>query len=105
MITEEETTRGIQEYIEAIYHLEQETSPVSTSALAELGEDACRLEHATSQAVEERLAKALGDPKSYAHGHPVPSSEGELPPETAVSLTELELHQGALIRQVTREYD
>lgn len=35
-------------------------------------DEACRLEHAISPAVEERLAAFLGDPATCPHGNPIP---------------------------------
>ena len=43
---------------------------------AELCDEACRLEHATSEAVENRLAEMLGEPEFCPHGHPVPTAQG-----------------------------
>ena len=41
----------------------------------EVNEEACRLEHAISARVEERLVAVLGDPKFCPHGLPIPSSD------------------------------
>lgn len=41
-------------------------------------DEACRLEHAMSDLVEERLAEALGDPETCPHGFPIPSLEGRV---------------------------
>lgn len=41
-------------------------------------QEACRLEHAMSDLVEERLAKVLGDPETCPHGFPIPSLEGRV---------------------------
>jgi len=155
---------SIQEYLEIIYKLEQETSPVTTSALAkQLGvsaasvsemmaklaeqglvtrepykgvvltadgrsqalalirrhrlwerfltdvldlswdqvhEEACRLEHATSPLVEERLAQFLGEPETCPHGHPMPTVEGEMAVGAGRPLTELTVGQRATILRV-----
>lgn len=41
-------------------------------------EEACRLEHAISPLVEERLARLLGDPETCPHGNPIPGkAKGE----------------------------
>jgi DtxR family transcriptional regulator, Mn-dependent transcriptional regulator len=37
-------------------------------------DDACRLEHAISSHVEERLAAFLGEPATCPHGNPIPGS-------------------------------
>ena len=44
--------------------------------LPEVYEEACRLEHVISDAVEERIAAVLGDPETCPHGHPIPSVAG-----------------------------
>ena len=41
----------------------------------EVNEEACRLEHAISARVEERLVAVLGDPKFCPHGLPIPASD------------------------------
>ena len=37
--------------------------------------EACILEHAITDRVEERLVVALGDPKTCPHGHPIPAKD------------------------------
>ena len=37
------------------------------------------LEHALSEALEDRIAALLGDPTEDPHGHPIPSKDGTLP--------------------------
>lgn len=41
----------------------------------EVHDEACILEHAITDRVEERLVAVLGDPKTCPHGHPIPPSE------------------------------
>ena len=41
-------------------------------------EAACRLEHATSNVLAESLSAYLGHPTTCPHGHPIPTSRGEL---------------------------
>ena len=38
-------------------------------------QEACKLEHAISPAVEERLSKVLDNPSTCPHGNPIPGSE------------------------------
>jgi len=47
--------------------------------------EACRLEHALSSEVEERLARALGNPSTCPHGNPIPGSGQELRQGVALS--------------------
>jgi len=44
----------------------------------EAHEDACRLEHALSPRVLERLERFLDNPDSCPHGHPIPTAEGQV---------------------------
>ena len=46
----------------------------------EVDAEACRLEHAISARVEDRLVAILGDPKVCPHGHPIPPSDLSEPP-------------------------
>ena len=41
-------------------------------------DEACKLEHALSDVVEERLVQVLGDPETCPHGFPIPSLEGRV---------------------------
>lgn len=41
-------------------------------------DEACKLEHALSDVVEERLVEVLGDPETCPHGFPIPSLEGRV---------------------------
>jgi DtxR family Mn-dependent transcriptional regulator len=41
----------------------------------EVHEEACRLEHAISERVEERLVAVLGDPRVCPHGHAIPPAD------------------------------
>src|SRR5437764_611290 len=45
---------------------------------SEVDAEAEALEHAISPRLEEALAKHLGEPLEDPHGHPIPTSEGEL---------------------------
>ncbi len=63
-------------------------------------EEACRLEHATSPLVEERLAQLLGEPEACPHGHPVPTAEGEMAVEAGRPLAELTAGERARVLRV-----
>jgi len=52
-------------------------------------EEACRLEHATSDSVVEKLDAFLGHPQRCPHGHPIPTPDGQVPARTTVALAEL----------------
>lgn len=51
---------------------------------------ACRLEHATDDAVSEGLAVFLGHPRTCPHGNPIPTAEGQVSPSLDTPLSELE---------------
>jgi DtxR family Mn-dependent transcriptional regulator len=54
----------------------------------EVHAEACKLEHAISDRVEERLVAVLGDPSVCPHGHPIPSLDRPSPPRCALHLAE-----------------
>jgi DtxR family Mn-dependent transcriptional regulator len=89
--------------------------------------EACRLEHAISERVEERLVAVLGDPKVCPHGLPIPAADlsapvrdearladvpagstvrvvavGEDIPETLRYLDRIGLRPGAMVEVVER---
>lgn len=51
-------------------------------------DEAERLEHATSDEMEQRLDSALDFPTADPHGDPIPDAEGELAPPEYTALTE-----------------
>jgi DtxR family Mn-dependent transcriptional regulator len=52
-------------------------------------EEACRLEHAISERVEERLVAVLGDPQVCPHGHIIPPADlSSVPDRRAVRLAD-----------------
>ena len=53
-------------------------------------QDACNLEHATSDLVTEKLAQFLDDPDFCPHGNPIPKDNRELPEVSGIPLAELE---------------
>jgi len=69
----------------------------------EVHEEADRLEHVISEEMEARMADALGHPERDPHGHIIPTINLETRPATEFPLTELEIGQTAVIRQVNDE--
>ncbi len=61
-------------------------------------EEACRLEHAISERVEERLVAVLGDPKFCPHGLPIPSADLTTPPRVGARLSDAQ--PGTTVRVV-----
>jgi DtxR family Mn-dependent transcriptional regulator len=66
----------------------------------EVHAEADRLEHVLSEALEERIAVALGDPDYDPHGEPIPSRELRLPQASSLRLSELRPGQQAVIERV-----
>ncbi len=54
----------------------------------EVHEEACKLEHAISDSVEQRLVAILGDPKVCPHGHPIPPADLTEPTRVAARLAD-----------------
>jgi DtxR family transcriptional regulator, Mn-dependent transcriptional regulator len=65
--------------------------------------EACRLEHAISSRVEERLVAVLNDPKTCPHGLPIPSLDLSEPERIGVPLAQIEVGFHAEIHGVTEE--
>jgi DtxR family Mn-dependent transcriptional regulator len=69
----------------------------------EVYEDACNLEHNTSDTVAEKLAQFLGRPKTCPHGSPIPYGRKPPPKIPGILLSELGIGQKARVVQVTNE--
>jgi DtxR family Mn-dependent transcriptional regulator len=69
----------------------------------EVHEEACMLEHAISDRVEERLIAVLGNPKSCPHGHPIPPRDLSDPERPGFPLAQLEEGDAARVFGVTEE--
>ncbi len=63
-------------------------------------QEAERLEHAVSDALIERMAAALGNPRYDPHGEPIPEADGSIRELIYVPVTDLRVGQTAEIRQV-----
>lgn len=63
-------------------------------------DEAERLEHAVSDDLIERMARALGDPRFDPHGDPIPTSEGTILEVTAVTLPEVAIGETVIITRV-----
>ena len=66
-------------------------------------EEACLLEHVTSDRVEDRLAAFLGEPGTCPHGHPVPDEESESCAWDGQVLDEMEPGQAVQVLSVQKE--
>ncbi|HTV72970.1 MAG TPA: metal-dependent transcriptional regulator [Candidatus Acidoferrales bacterium] len=69
----------------------------------EVHAEACRLEHAISARVEERLVTVLGNPQTCPHGHPIPPADGSDPPRPGLPLAQLGTGETAVMHGVTDE--
>ncbi|MGH7568338.1 MAG: metal-dependent transcriptional regulator [Gemmatimonadales bacterium] len=63
-------------------------------------EEAERLEHAVSDRLIERMARALGDPHYDPHGAPIPTEAGEIEEAELQSLAEVSVGVDVVVRQV-----
>ncbi len=66
-------------------------------------EEACRLEHATSLLIEERLEQFLQKPETCPHGHPVPTADREMVAPSGCALTDLMPGQTGVVIWVPEE--
>lgn len=66
-------------------------------------EEACKLEHAISERVEEHLVKVLGDPKFCPHGRPIPSADLSEPNYAGLPIAQLEIGGRARLHSVTEQ--
>jgi DtxR family Mn-dependent transcriptional regulator len=63
-------------------------------------QEAERLEHAVSEALIERMAEALGNPRFDPHGDPIPDADGSVSELVYTPLTEIPVGETAEIRLV-----
>jgi DtxR family Mn-dependent transcriptional regulator len=63
-------------------------------------DEAERLEHAVSEALIERMASALGNPRFDPHGDPIPASDGSIDELAYTPLAEVPVGETAEIRRV-----
>ena len=67
---------------------------------SEVDAEAEALEHAISPRLEEAIAAHLGEPVEDPHGHPIPTSTGELPARDLTPLVAFRPGDQILIREV-----
>lgn len=67
---------------------------------ASVHEEAERLEHAASDALIERMAEALGQPRYDPHGAPIPTRDGQIESPQYQSLAEVEIGVPVTLRRV-----
>lgn len=69
----------------------------------EVHSEACMLEHAISQRVEDRLIALLGDPTTCPHGQPIPPRDLSDPVRVGVPLAQVDEGRHATVAGVTEE--
>lgn len=69
--------------------------------IAQVHEEADRLEHHVSEELEARMEAALGFPEFDPHGHPIPTRSGTLPSRPDVLLADLQAGQAATVSRVS----
>jgi DtxR family transcriptional regulator, Mn-dependent transcriptional regulator len=69
----------------------------------EVHDEACKLEHAISPEMEDRISESLGNPKTCPHGHPIPDKDGTLVKEKVKPLSELKAKDRGTIVSVFEE--
>ena len=66
-------------------------------------QEACMLEHAISENVEQRLVQILGDPKVCPHGLPIPPKDLSDPKRSGIPLAQLDIGTESVVQGVTHE--
>ena len=97
------TAEGLKSALEIIRHhrlLECYLSQMLGYSWDEVHAEAERLEHVISEDMEDRLAKALGNPLTDPHGDPIPDRDGNLHQPDYPSLADMPEGQPVEIRRV-----
>lgn len=69
----------------------------------EVHAEACMLEHAISERVEQRLIALLGNPQTCPHGHPIPPKDLSDPVRVGMPLAQIDAGGKAVVHGVTEE--
>jgi DtxR family Mn-dependent transcriptional regulator len=67
---------------------------------SQVHEEACRLEHAISDNLEQHLVKLLGDPGMCPHGNPIPGSANVVDPGPLQSLASVPAGSPCVVRRI-----
>jgi DtxR family transcriptional regulator, Mn-dependent transcriptional regulator len=92
------TKRGEKTALEVVRHhrlIETYLHRVLGYSLDEVHDEAEKLEHHISEALEQRMAEKLGHPTHDPHGDPIPTLEGKVPPYATRSLATV--HEGETV--------
>ena len=63
-------------------------------------DEAERLEHAVSDDLIDRMARALGDPRFDPHGDPIPTADGQMLEVSSVELAEVDVGETVTVSRV-----
>jgi len=67
---------------------------------SQVHEEACRLEHAISDNLEEHLVRLLGDPGACPHGNPIPGSANLVDPGPLQPLAAISVGAHCVVRRI-----
>ena len=67
-------------------------------------EEACNLEHGTTERLESHLASFLAHPSFCPHGYPIPQVDDHVPSLIGVPLSTLEPGQGSTVRRIPERH-
>ncbi len=98
------TRAGERQALEVVRHhrlLETYLQKALGFTLETVHGEADRLEHAMSEALEEKIDAYLGHPAFDPHGSPIPDSTGRVKQRALVALTALHAGEHAVVRQIT----
>lgn len=68
-------------------------------------QEACTLEHATSELVTEKLEAFLSNPKVCPHGWPIPDSQYEIEAPSSLAISDLAVGQSGQVTHITKTWD
>jgi DtxR family transcriptional regulator, Mn-dependent transcriptional regulator len=98
------TQKGLQEAVRVVRRnrlAERLLTDVLHMPWDDVQAEACILEHAISDRVEERLVAILGDPKSCPHGHPIPPKDLSRPEAVGEPLAQFEPGSELVVQGIT----
>ena len=72
-------------------------------SLAQVHDEACRLEHYVSEEFVEKIDAIMGYPEYSPLGNPIPTKDGFVPPSDLQSLIEIDLNKLAVIKRLSDE--
>jgi len=68
-------------------------------------QEACALEHVTSELVTEKLAAFLDNPKVCPHGWPIPDSQHHTEEPSSMAISDLVAGQSGRVTHITKTWD